>query len=216
MTTETPSRRVVLIEPRPLYRQMFSMLIEETGGFDLVWRSSGEFAPRELPCDIVLVTAGEGQDITALVEHVRAAHGGVPVVVIADRDHDEVAAEALLAGAEGFLPLTAESADVVRALRAVSAGRSFVADGVPKSGLLRAIVALRERSDARKAIAMLTTREFEVAGHFVQGRRPAEIGTQLGLSRRTVEAHIASIYRKIGVRRRVDALVTLSRHGIAA
>jgi DNA-binding CsgD family transcriptional regulator len=63
--------------------------------------------------------------------------------------------------------------------------------------------------------AGLTRREAEVLGHLAAGRSNKEIAAELFLSERTVERHITTVYRKIGTRRRTEAMAFALRHGLA-
>jgi DNA-binding CsgD family transcriptional regulator len=76
--------------------------------------------------------------------------------------------------------------------------------------------ALAERSRPEPAYsAGLTQREAEVLGLLAAGRSNKEIAAELFLSERTVERHITTIYRKIGVHRRTEATAYALRHGLA-
>jgi DNA-binding CsgD family transcriptional regulator len=63
--------------------------------------------------------------------------------------------------------------------------------------------------------AGLTRREAEVLGLLAAGRSNKEIAAELFLSERTVERHITTVYRKIGTRRRTEAMAFALRHGLA-
>jgi DNA-binding CsgD family transcriptional regulator len=63
--------------------------------------------------------------------------------------------------------------------------------------------------------AGLTRREAAVLGLVAAGRSNKEIAAQLFLSERTVERHITNVYRKIGTRRRTEAMAFALRHGLA-
>jgi len=76
--------------------------------------------------------------------------------------------------------------------------------------------ALAERSRAEPAYpGGLTQREAEVLGFLAVGRSNRQIAAELFLSERTVERHLTTIYRKIGVRRRTEAMAFALRHGLA-
>ena len=64
-------------------------------------------------------------------------------------------------------------------------------------------------------LAGLTRREAEVLGLLAAGHSNKEIAAQLFLSERTVERHITTVYRKIGTRRRTEAMAFALRHGLA-
>jgi LuxR family maltose regulon positive regulatory protein len=74
---------------------------------------------------------------------------------------------------------------------------------------------LTARQPPSPAVAVLTDRETDVITLVAQGCTNQQTGTQLGLSRRTVEAHLATIYRKIGVNNRGAAARYAVEHGLA-
>jgi DNA-binding CsgD family transcriptional regulator len=71
---------------------------------------------------------------------------------------------------------------------------------------LRAVQRLRARAGGLHRVAGLSARELEVLQMLAEGIRSREIAEQLVLSVRTVERHLASAYRKLGVHSRIDAV----------
>ncbi|NLT05685.1 MAG: response regulator transcription factor [Solirubrobacterales bacterium] len=107
------------------------------------------------------------------------------------------AAAARATGAHGFVPKDWPAADVVMAVRMVANGMTVF--GAPD-----------EEPDA----APLSERELEVLGLIAQGSTNAEIATVLDLSPHTVKDHASSIYRKLGVRNRSEAVRRAERLGL--
>ena len=73
---------------------------------------------------------------------------------------------------------------------------------------------MEPRDPSRKALLPLSRRELEVLGLLAQGLSNKEIAGVMWLSDRTVERHITSLYRKIGVARRSEATAFALRHGV--
>ena len=89
---------------------------------------------------------------------------------------------------------------VVRAITPVPAGPSATADAI--------------RAAPTEAIEPLTPRELEVLRMAAAGRRSREIGSALGISERTVKAHLAAVYRKLGVETRAAAVARAAERGL--
>jgi DNA-binding NarL/FixJ family response regulator len=73
---------------------------------------------------------------------------------------------------------------------------------------------IEPRDPTRRALLPLSRRELEVLGLLAQGLSNKEIAGVMWLSDRTVERHITSLYRKIGVARRSEATAFALRHGV--
>ena len=130
--------------------------------------------------------------------------GGVGVLAVLD-DMDLANVVSLLkAGVIGCLPADSPIGDLARALVAV--GRGEIA--LPPSIAARALVQLaRPAAPEPRAIDELSEREREVVDLLVKGQTNKDIAQALFLSVRTVEAHLRSIYAKLGVRSRTEAVL---------
>jgi DNA-binding NarL/FixJ family response regulator len=136
------------------------------------------------------------------MKSVQAARAGVPIVILSGETNPDVIRNALQAGAAGFLPKTMRGTAMLNALRLILAGERYVPDilvgGQP--------VSAEEAASAGPAPTSLTQREREVMGLLVQGLSNKEIGHRLGIEVVTVALHLRSIYRKLGVASRTQAV----------
>ena len=140
------------------------------------------------------------------------------------REHDaRTAAEESLRHQNELLRLLVE--DIEPSLTSLSqrlkdATRTVGIDGLADSGVrVGERPAQADRADAsdgtHSALLPLTRREAEVLGLLAQGLSNKEIAGTMWLSERTVERHITSLYRKIGVARRSEATAFALRHGVS-
>jgi len=113
---------------------------------------------------------------------------------------------ALEAGAVGYLLKDASAEDVVRGIRAAAAG------GSPLDP--RAARSLLEAQSAPDPLAGVSPREREVFAQLLDGRPNKLIARNLGISEKTVKAHLTSLFRQIGVTDRVQAILWAERQGI--
>ena len=134
------------------------------------------------------------------------------VVVLTTFDTDANVREALASGAAGFLLKDAPADRLVSAIRAAASGDAVLSRSVAQ----RVAAELATRPSARPlALAdELTARERDVLGLMAQGCSNAEIASALHIVEGTVKTHVARILMKLGVRDRLQAVVTAYRSGL--
>jgi len=197
---------VVLVEPQRIYRRAIALLLETAGAdFVLIGEArqgqEGVALAKELRADIALIAAIDPDDY-AYVRQMIAESPTTRVVVLSLRSDGWAVMEALRAGAAGFVPKWVDLDDILVALRAVARGRSFVHPGVAGAAVLWASSRDTASSDLR---SMLTQREREILGLMSEGYSSAKIAQRLSVSPRTIETHLANVYRKLGVHGRIEA-----------
>ncbi len=116
-----------------------------------------------------------------------------------------LAREAIDAGARGFIRKDAPLADVLRAIRAVVGGGTYIDPCV--AGALH---------DEGRARPTPTARELEVLRLLAKGLRYSEIGKELFISEETVRAHVQRTIAKLGARSRIEAVVIAVRRSLIA
>jgi DNA-binding NarL/FixJ family response regulator len=110
----------------------------------------------------------------------------------------------LQAGAKGYVVKRAAAEELIRALRKVSAGESYVDPTL--AGRLVQRVEPVETHVSSAADRPLTDREVEVARFIAQGYSNKEVGSRLRISVKTVETHKARVLQKLGIQSRVELL----------
>ena len=127
------------------------------------------------------------------------------LVLTSFSDHKRITG-ALEAGAVGYLLKDASAEEVVNGIRAAAAG------GSPLDP--RAARVLLPARNAPDPLAGISPREREVLALLLDGRPNKLIARQLGISEKTVKAHLTSIFRAIGVADRVQAILWAERQGL--
>lgn len=138
---------------------------------------------------------------SALV-HVRAAHPGLPVVVVSAREDGDTVRRALAHGATGFIPKSADVPTLVGALRAVLDGETWAPPDTGRAGALEP-----EEAALARRLAELTPQQFRVLGMVCAGLLNKQIAYELQVSEATVKAHMTAILRKLGVHTRTQAVM---------
>lgn len=160
---------------------------------------------RTRPDVLIMDLQMPGTDGVAATREV-VAEGGTDVLVLTSfSDADRIVA-ALDAGAMGYLLKDAEPEDVIEGVRAVSRGESPLHPRAARQ-------LLSTRASAPRA-PNLTPREVEVLVLVRQGLANKQIARHLGISERTVKAHLTSAFASIGVTDRTQAAVWAERRGL--
>jgi len=138
-------------------------------------------------------------DGAALVDALRQAAPDTLVLVYTAEADEDVAREALAAGAAALVLKEAPLADLARALEAVQAGRAYVDPGVTRLGA---------------AESALTKRELDVLALVAEGLSHEEIGNRLGIGSETVRTHLRKASTRLGATTRTQAVATALRQGL--
>jgi DNA-binding NarL/FixJ family response regulator len=138
---------------------------------------------------------------SALV-HIRAAHPGLPVVVVSAREDADTVRRALAHGATGFIPKSSDVPTLVNALRVVLDGGSWAPTQAQGAGALEA-----EEAQLARRLAELTPQQFRVLGMVCAGLLNKQIAYELQVSEATIKAHMTAILRKLGVHTRTQAVM---------
>ena len=203
--------RVVLVDDQPLVRAGIAFILSTEPGIDVASEAdNGELGVAAVAAhrpDVVLMDVRmpvlDGLEAT---RRVRAADGP-PVLVLTTFDDDDVLWGAVEAGAAGFLLKDTPADDLIRAIRTVAAGGSWLDPRVTPR-LLNALRDVRPSSVPQPAgLDRLSEREVEVLTLMARGASNLEIADRLYVSERTVKGHVGSIFTKLGARDRAAAIV---------
>ncbi len=165
---------------------------------------------RELQPDIVLMDVRmSDMDGVAATRRILEENTRTRVIILTNYDDDEYLFEAIRAGAAGYLLKDISPQDLTHAIVTVHQGHSLVQPSV-LGKLLEQFAALSRESPAagrREAHEDLTPREMEVLQALAQGLNNREIADRLFISEKTVKTHITSIFSKLDVKDRSQAML---------
>jgi DNA-binding NarL/FixJ family response regulator len=148
-----------------------------------------------------------GVDGVAATRSIVAEDLGTQVVILTSYSDGERIVAAIDAGAVGYLLKDADPEDVLDGVRAVSRGESPLH---PKAA--RELLTLR--AGRPSGAPQLTDREREVLTLVRLGLANKQIARRLGISERTVKAHLTSVFTRLGVADRTQAALWAERHGL--
>ena len=167
-------------------------------------------AARSRPDVIVMdvrLTDGSGIEAT---RQIRADRPATKVLMLTSFADDEALFASIMAGASGYVLKQVNSAELLRAIRAVGRGESLLDPAVTTSVLDRLRKGKHLMQDER--LARLSPQEERILGGVADGRTNREIGEKLGLAEKTVKNYVSSILSKLEVARRAEAAAYLARH----
>lgn len=171
-----------------------------------------EQAERERPDVVILDITMPHLGGLETLERLRIAHPGVKVILLSVHADPPFVQSAVTLGAEGYLLKNGPASEVVEAVRAVVRGGSFFSPPVARE----IVDQLRAPSRGVDPFASLSSREREVLHLIAEGLSAREIGRQLEISAKTVEAHRTSLMRKLGLRKATELVRYALRHGLVA
>ena len=213
---ETSPRRVMIVEDDPIVADHFKDIVQSSRQLELVAVAPSLAAARAqsgLAPHLVLLDVGlpDGSGLSLIAE--LKAHRETLVLMVTTFGDRETVVAALCAGADGYLLKDSNAATILSGIEATLAGGAPVspAAAVYLLDSLRAPSTVPVVTDA--AAAYLTPREIELLKQFATGASYKEAARALDISPLTVGNHVKSIYRKLAVNSRGEAVYSAMRSG---
>ena len=210
--------RVLIADDHEVVRDGLRLILETEEDFCVVGEAAdgaaavqltGELQPQVVLMDLRM----PGMDGLTAIGQIRARWPIVALVILTTYNEDDLMMRGLRAGASGYLLKDTNRQTLFATLRAAARGEVLL-----KPEVLARVLGQQPAPTAKTAKALdqgltLTDREQEVLQAVAQGERSKEIALRLQLSERTVKAHLASIYNKLGVDSRAAAIALAAQRG---
>ncbi len=215
----SPPFRVVIIDDNTVLRRVVVIACAATVGLDLVGETrDGEeglaVCERLAPDLVVLDPTLPGIDGLEVARRLRASRNPPRVLMLTGRRDGETVLAAIRSGVHGFLAMNTGIDEVARAMLAVArGGRVFPPEQERAAVQELGRLARAARAGSRAALN-LTRRELTILQLCAEGLTLRQVGTRLGISHRTVEWHVAKVYRKLEVKTRVQAMAKAASLGL--
>ena len=205
--------RILIADDHLIVREGLRLILEAADGMELVGEAAdGAEAVRlasQLQPDVVLMDLRmPGMDGLAAIERLQATHPDIAVVILTTYNEDDLMVRGLRAGARGFLLKDTGRETLFNAIRAAARGEMLL-----KPDVVARLLTQKKPSVSSSNGLGLTDREREVLEGVAQGERSKEIAVRLGITERTVKAHLTSIYNKLGVDSRAAAVAAAAQRG---
>lgn len=207
--------KILIADDHLLIRQGLRLVLDTELDFELVGEASdGNEALslcKKLKPDVVLMDLRmPNMDGLTAIEKLRAEQPEIAVVILTTFNEDDLMFRGLQAGARGYLLKDTDRSTLFDTIRAAARGETLL-----KPEIMRRVLS---QANAPKATSSepthLTERELEVLEAVARGERSKEIAVHLGISERTVKAHLANIYEKLGVDSRAAAIAVAAQRGL--
>ena len=206
--------RVAVLEGDPLRFVGFRALFGSQAEFR-VRSSTVPMILKALDDDVVLMTSSRGAAFYSAMSGLKAVRPSVRIIVTGPGGNDEDILRAIAAGAKGYIAEDASPAEFKQAIRLVHGGEVWAPRRVLANFIERVTASATRQMKPRDG-QMLSRRQRQVLGLLAVGSSNREIAKDLGLTERTVKAHVAELLRKIGAPNRIALSVHPLTHTLLA
>jgi len=212
-----PKIRIVIADDHAVVRQGTRSLLERESDMEVVGEAGdGEEAvkviERSKPDVAIIDIAMPKLNGVEVTKQIKPRLPSTAVLILTAYDDDEYVFALLEAGAAGYLLKDVDSREVVDAVRAVYAGESVLHPVIARKVISRFRPAAAEAGKEKPALE-LSEREMEVLKLAARGMSNSNIGDALFINVRTVQGHLSSIFNKLSVGSRTEAIFQAVKKG---
>ncbi len=210
--------RVLIADDHLIIRQGIRLILETSADIELAGEAAdGAEALKqaaELQPDVVLMDLRmPGMDGLAAIERLRHEQPQVAVVILTTFNEDDLMMRGLRLGAKGYLLKDTDRETLLDSIRAAARGETLLKPEI-MTRLLSVMTPSERPAQTAGAGLSLSERERQVLSEVAKGERNKEIAARLGITERTVKAHLDSIYNKLGVDSRAAAVSAALQRGL--
>lgn len=203
--------RLIVADDHPLYREGVVRTLAEQPDLEVVGEgaTAGDavsLAAAHLP-DLALLDISMPGGGLAAARRIAEAFPAVRIIMLTVSEQDEDVHAALKAGAAGYVLKGVGGADLVRVVRDVASGSSYVSPALAARLLKEAGEPSMRATHPSGRLAELTDREREILEHVADGKSNKEVARILELQEKTVKHYMTNILKKLRVRNRVEAAI---------
>jgi len=214
--------KILLVDDHRLVREGFAQMLELEEEFIVIGQAANakEALKKalELKPDIILMDIKlpgvNGIEATRMIKKELL---DTEIIILSMYDEEEYVREAVRAGATGYVLKDISQEDLIRTIRVVFSGGSYIQPSLARKVLqdLASGGKARRHTSARSStVRELSDREIEVLQLVADGKSNKEVAKELTISEKTVKAHLRSIFRKLEVGDRAQAVATAMRRGL--
>jgi DNA-binding NarL/FixJ family response regulator len=203
--------RFLLVDDHPVVRAGIKQIL--TGNFEAEFVEAGTAQEAIAACHgidlVVMDVSMPGRSGIDLITDLKKSCGGTPFLVLSMHEEEQFARRALKAGASGYVTKATAATELVRAVRKVLEGGTYVSEKFGES-LAAAIL----KGEAGRVHEALSDREFEVFRLIASGRSGKEIALALSLSFKTVSTYRTRVLQKLNLHTNYDLAKYARQEGL--
>ena len=211
------STRVLVADDHALFRYGLKAMLTNAEGFDVVDEAAtGEEVVKKVaqaqPDIIIMDIQMPGMNGIEATRRVLESNPSIGIVVLTMFEDDDSVFAAMRAGARGYVLKGADAEEVLKVVSAVAEGEAHFGPEIARR--LMGFFSAPKPAAPSEAFPELTAREAEVLDLIAQGRNNAEIARRLYISQKTVRNHVSSVFLKLQVADRAQAIVRAREAGL--
>ena len=211
--------RVMITDDHLIVREGLRLILETADDIEVVGEAVDgaeclELVSKLNPQVILMDLQMPRMDGITAIEHLRKKHPEIAIVILTTYNEDDLMIRGLQLGACGYLLKDTSRESLLDTIQAAAKGETLL-----KLEILARVLAPQappKLASVAKNESTLTERELEVLQSAAKGERNKEIAYKLGITERTVKAHLQSIYQKFGVDSRAAAVAVAAQKGLLA
>lgn len=210
--------RTLITDDHIIVREGLRLILETADNIDVVGEASDgtdclRLVPDLAPDVVLMDLQMPGMDGITAIRHLRRDYPKIAIVILTTFNEDTLMLQGLLAGASGYLLKDTDRQTLLDTITAASKGETLL-----KPEILNRVLELKNSPvtapEPQSDDTSLTERELEVLRAVALGERNKEIAYKLGISERTVKAHLTNVYGKLSVDSRAAAVAVATQNGL--
>lgn len=210
--------RILVVDDHVIIRDGIKLIMETVDDLEVVGEAENGFQGLEqaeaLHPDVVLMDLRMPEmDGLTTIKHLREDHPEIAIIILTTYNEDELMHQGLQLGAQGYLLKDVNRQTLIRTIKAVAQGEVLLQPEILQR-ILNQSEAKLDAVTGKPGKSNLTEREIEVLHGVAAGERNKEIAYRLGISERTVKAHLTHIFNKLGVDSRAGAVAVAAKNGL--
>ena len=213
------SINVMLVDDHEVVLEGLIRILEKQGGIKIVTvaRSAEEALEKivRFPVDVIIVDIQlPGMNGIELIRRVKTDYPEIEAITLTVFDDEQLAKQAIKAGAIGYVIKDAAKDELVKAVRAAAKGESLISTSVARKLIEEITEPTGRKKKKEEGFEELSQREVDVIKLMTRGYNNRQIADILFISEHTVKVHIRNIFRKIGVVDRTNAVLWAIERGL--
>ncbi len=208
--------KILIVDDHDLMRMGLSRILADVDGFDVVGEaSSGEEALklcRELSPDLILMDVKmPGIGGVEATRRLLAVNEKAKVMAVTSCEDDLYPSRLLQAGASAYITKRTQPDEVIKAIKMVMSGRSYVSHEIAQQMALRNTGVV---DDSASPFEQLSERELQIATMIFRGEKPVTIAEKLNISAKTINSYRYRIFEKFDINSDVELVHLAIKHKV--